>query len=295
VGRKVLVVGLGAVAIAAIGLWLYERPRTYEVSFRDLEVTSPVDYSPGAPEGFPDCTIDMLDARIEDTRARVDVTFRPEPGVQCGFPVYVEAWWIDGTGERFEGKSIPTRMAGKRRLLHGANGVSDAGGIESACGMRAPYTYYLMIAGEALEIGSIEKQLGCYRTRMPIYPSYMLYRSHGLETPAGSLDGAISDLAVDGDRIRFTWTMTNDTDDDIEISRCPLVDLELQDAGVEREGHGYRTYLNCLDAPDVVEPGDALRFEIEAPMDELGTGPLLEVELRDETRTIYRVTEEAPG
>lgn len=286
---------LGLVGVVAAGWYLYERPRTYDVAFRGLEVTPPVDYSPGAPEGFPDCTIDMLDMRVDDTGARLDVTFRPKPGIQCAMPVYPVGYWIDATGERFE--ATKKNPPDGNLLLHGANGVSDAGGIDSACTMKAPFTHFIEIGGEPIRIGAIEKQLDCYGNpnRSRVYATYMLNRGHGLESPGGWLDGAIENVEVGDDELTFDWLMRNDTDEGVVISRCPLIDVELQTEGIERDGKGFRTYVNCLDAPDVIEPGDTFRFAIEAPLEDVGTGEVLEVELRDESRVLYRVVEEVPA
>lgn len=232
----------------------------------------------------------MLDIRTEDTRNHLDVTFRPKPGIQCGIPVYPRGWWIDANGERFDRRAPEDAPAG-RRLLHGDNGAQDTGGIASMCTIDAPVTYFIELGEETVEVGAIEKQLECYRARNQIYATYLLSRPSGLETPAGWLDGAIGAPRVDGDVLSFVWSMHNDTDSDVELSRCPLVDVELQNEGEEREGEGFRTYVNCLDAPDVVEPGDTIRFAIEAPLEEVGDGDVLEIELRDESRVLYRETE----
>ena len=287
--KRKLVIGFAAgLVIVGVSFWIYERPRTTDVPFRSL-VPQRVDYSPGAPEGFPDCTLDIVDMRTDHTNAHLDVTFRPKAGTQCGIPVYPRGWWIDANGERFE-RRPPERAPDGRLLLHGDNGAQDTGGIASMCTIEAPVTYFIELGGEPIEIGTIEKQLECYRDRNEIYATYMLSRPYGLETPAGSLDGAIEAPSVDGEVLSFVWAMHNDTDSDIELSRCPFVDIELQDEEEEREGKGFRTYVNCVDAPDLVEPGDTVRFEIEAPLDEVGSGDVVEVELHDESRVLYRVT-----
>lgn len=286
--RKVVTGLIAGLVIAGVPFWLFERPKTIDVPFRSL-VPLRVDYSPGAPEGFPDCTPDMLDIRTEDTKTHLDVTLRPKAGTQCGVPVYPQAWWIDANGERFE-RDPPEGAPEGRLLLHGDNGVQDAGGISRGCTIDAPVTYFLELGGETMEIGAIERKLECHGNRNQIYATYMLSRPSGLETPAGSLDGAIETPRADGEILTFVWVMHNDTDSDIELSRCPFMDIEFQTQDEERRGNGFRTYINCVDAPDVVEPGDRVRFAIEAPLDDLGSGDVLEVELHDESRVLARVT-----
>ena len=69
--------------------------------------------------------------------------------------------------------------------------------------------------------------------------------------------------------------MTNDTEEDIVISRCPFIDARFiaSDGAEVSDAKGYRTWLNCPAAPDEVEPGDTLSFEIVVPLEgESGVG-----------------------
>ena len=54
------------ITLSAAVAWFIERPQTTDVPFTYLPFGR-VDYSPGAPEGFPDCTPEMVDMRTEDT------------------------------------------------------------------------------------------------------------------------------------------------------------------------------------------------------------------------------------
>ena len=294
-GRKRWIWGALIVAAAGAGaVWYIERPKTTEVPFAHLPY-SRVDYSPEAPEGFPDCAPEMLNMKIEDTERHVNVTLRPKPGVQCGVQVFPDGWWKDATGERFEAKTPDSKWVGRRLLLMGRNGASDTGSVDKACTMQAPITYYLELAGEPFAVGTIEKRPPCWgnRNRNRLFAPYMLYRDGGLETPAGWMDGSIEDLEIGSSDLSFTFVLVNDTGEDIDLSRCPLIDVELQPGDTERKGFGYRTYLNCPGAPDVAGPGDVLRFPIQAPLSEVGDGDTIEVEFRDELRVMYRVSQEA--
>ena len=285
--------GVALLALGGMAAYALERPRTTVVRFEELPVRAGPDglsYSPIAPTGFPDCTIGMLDANVEDRESNVGVTFRPKAGLQCGFPVYPDSWWVDAGGKRFEWRGCrgPFR---ERLLLMGRAGIQDSGGIESGCGMKPPITYFVDLGGEPFEVGAIEKP-ECYGGRQRLSAGYVVYRGGGLETPAGSLDAALeTPQRIEGDEISFTLVMTNDTSEDIVISRCMFVDIDFVASGAQPDvrERGYRTWLNCPAAPDVVEPGDKLRFALVAPL-ENATGPgTIEVEVRDENRLVQKV------
>ena len=189
--RLVVVVLLLAAPIGGI-VYAVERPHVTYVPFAELPVKGGPEglgNSPVAPEGFPECTRELLDLHIEDTERHVDVTFRPKPGVQCGIPWSLESWWVDATGKRFDTPRSNSKFEG-RLLLMGKAGASDTGGIETACGMTAPITYFIELGGEPIRVGTIEKP-ECWAKRRRLYPSFLLYRGGGLETPAGWLDASI--------------------------------------------------------------------------------------------------------
>jgi hypothetical protein len=231
----------------------------------------------------------MLQFLIDERTTDVEVVLRPKPGVQCGMPPTLDSWWVDATGQRFDPPQ-PTPEFDERLLLMGKAGVKGGGGIETACKMEAPISYFIEIAGEAIEMGQIEKA-ECWGKRNRLYPAEVQYRDGGLETPAGWLDAKIESPAVVADGLGFVLAMTNDTDENIEMSRCPFVDVKfVGDGATVAPGRGYRSWLNCPAAPDIVEPGDTLRFHMAMPFEEDAPAGRLRIELRDEYRLLQRIT-----
>jgi hypothetical protein len=292
-GLRRLTAAVGAViALAALAFYLYERPRVTDVAFRELLFVPPPEFfetTPLAPEGFPDCTRAMLEFLIEERETNVDVVLRPKPGVQCGIPSALESWWVDANGRRFDPPE-PRPEHDERLLLMGKAGVKGGGGLETGCKMEPPVSYFIEIAGQAFEMGQIEKP-ECWGKGNRLWPAEVQYRDGGLETPAGWLDATIESPAVVADGLGFVLSLTNDTDEDIVMSRCPFIDIRfVADDGPVAPGNGYRTWLNCPAAPDIVEPGDTLRFHMAMPVEEDAPPGRLEIELRDEQRLLQRVT-----
>jgi hypothetical protein len=277
---------LGLVAIGSAAFYIYERPRVATVPFAELPF-SRVEYDGFvAPEGFPDCTVDMLDMRTE---RNANLTVRPKPGVQCGLEWFPDAWWVDANGVRHDPKRPARLVRPGRLLIMGAAGASDVGGVESACGLEPPLTYYMNFAGEPLKVGTVEKA-ECYGHGRRFYFASWLYRTGGLETPAGWLDATIEDLDIDATIASFTFVLRNDTPETIVLSRCPLLDVQFVPRGtVPIREAAYRTWLNCPAAPDALEPGDVVRFEIQAPLSGASGSGYLDVEYRDEDRVLDRI------
>ena len=285
-----------ALALVALTWYVAERPRTVFVPFANLPFArsdSGWGSGPLAPEGFPDCTREMLELRVEEPKGDVNLTFRPRPGVQCGIPFQIESWWVDANGERYEAR--PMRVIGAipagRMLLMGRNGAQDGGGTVYGCDVEPPVEYFVELAGESVHVGTARKP-ECHGQGRRFRPSILYYQDGGIETPAGWLDPEIVDPQVTDEGVEFALALRNDTDDDIILSRCPFVDVSFTTSGLVPDEPGYRTFLNCPAAPDRIESGDVLLFGIVAPHEnEAGVGTL-HVVLRDESRPLHRLTTE---
>jgi hypothetical protein len=280
------------VALGAGAYYFYERPKTTDVAFLNLPVGGRTKGgAPMAPEAFPECTIDMLEPNVEDTERHVDVTFRVRPDVQCAIPEVLESWWIDAEGTRYDPPPGGQETA-DNVLLMGKAGLDDSGGIDSGCDMQTPVTYTIDLAGKPFEVGAVEK-VPCSGDRTRLFAPFGSYRTGGLETPAAWLDARVETPRIEGSRASFVFELTNDTPEDIVIGRCPFIDVEFLpvDSSSSR-APGYRTWLNCPAAPDMVEPGDLIRFQIRADIDPVDEPGRLEVEMHDEERLLQIVESE---
>lgn len=276
------------VLLIAGAWWWFARPRVYEVPFSDLPVLAGrfgLDEEPLAVEGWPPCDQASADFRPEIGRNRISVTIRPHDDVQCALPWEPPSWWTVGD-ESVNGPPARADAGLEPLLLMGAAGASGGTSIRLRCPVEEPVTLFIELDGDPVEIGSLDDP-GC-GTRGPRAGRVSFYyRAGGLETPAGWLDAAIdAPESVSGETLGFVLEMTNDTPEDIPIGRCPFYEIHF--VGDTREVE-RSSYLNCPAAPDVVGPGDVIRFDIELPLEGASGPGRLELELRDENRVLHRI------
>ena len=283
---------IAVVAVVAIGgaiaWWVLLRDRVYEVPFVELPVIAGrfgLDEEPLAAEGWPACTPDLVDLRPEIGENRVSVTVRPNEDVQCALPWSPPAWWTIGD-ERVD--APPARGESQDPLLlMGEAGASGGTSIRLRCPVDEPVALFIELGGRPVEVGSLEDP-GCGARGPRTGRVSFYYRFGGLETPAGWLDAALdAPDSVSGDTLPFVLEMTNDTDEAIPIGRCPFYDVAFVTAAERAEA---RSYLNCPAAPDRVRPGDVIRFQVEVPLEGVAGSGHIELELRDENRTLHRIT-----
>jgi hypothetical protein len=282
--RKAVAVSLALLA-AGVFWWARTRPQTYEISFVELPVEGPLDWEPRAPDGFPDCSPENSNIVIEDSRSNASATIRPKEGVQCGLQVGPPSWVVDAAGERVD--LPPIEGENFRMLLMGPAGASGGIYANSACGLTPPLTLVIELAGEPFEIGEMRKP-ECHGQGLRLRPFDWYYRGTNLESPAGWLDVDLTGVPeiVAGETLRFRLTMTNGTDDPIVIGRCPFFDARFStDAGNSR----LRSWVNCPGAPDEISPGDVFSFAIEMTVPAGATRGGLEVDVKDERRTLHRI------
>ena len=258
--------------------------------------------SPLAPQGFPDCTLDMLEIKGENGNDFVSLTIGPLKGVQCGLGWWPDGLWTDSSGEVYE----PPRANGSfyspsgddgrdltrrgRLLLMGSGDASSAGVVANrVCSLEPPITYSITVGDEPLEIGTLEnptcRNPGVGDAQELPYS----YDLPALETPMGSLDPRIEEAQHQNDELSFVLALENDTDETIVVGRCPFYDVSFATS----EGNArLRSFLNCPAAPNDVLPGDTLRFRIVMPLQGSTGEGTLKVTLRDERRILNEVETE---